>query len=368
MKRLDKLYNKLGLLRIDRYIISLFLGTFAFILMLIMVIIIVIDIQEKLENFMAPGLKFSEIINYYIALIPYFAVLLAPLFTFITVVFFTSKLAGRSEIIAMQAAGMSFNRILKPYMISAAVIALSSFVLSSEIIPILNNTRINFTNKWVKNKKLEMDQNIQVAVAPGVIAYFSTFDARENMGYNFSLQQFDENTLISQLTASRISYDSLYHWTIYDYSERTFEGLKEVNSTGTAKDTLLTLTPSDLLISSEDGELLVTRELYQYIGEQKKRGVGNIQNFEVEYHRRFASIPAAFILTLIGVSLSSRKVKGGIGVNMAIGLVLAFAYILLFTVSSAYAISGVMSPMVAAWFANIIFIPIAIFFYLKAPR
>lgn len=368
MKKLEKLYNRLGLLRLDRYIISRFLGTFAFILTLIMVIIIVIDIQEKLENFMAPGLTLKEIIDYYIALIPYFAVLLAPLFTFITVVFFTSKLAARSEIIAMQAAGMSFNRLLRPYMISAAVIAFTSFIFSSEVIPILNNTRINFTNKWVMNKKLEMDQNIQIAVAPGVIAYFNTFDSRENMGYNFSLQKFEDNTLVSQLTANRISYDSLHHWTVYDYNIREFEGLKETNTSGVEKDTLLVLSPNDLLISSEDGELLVTGALVKYIKEQKKRGVGNIQNFEVEFHRRFASIPAAFILTLIGASLSARKVKGGMGINMAIGLIIAFAYILLFTVSSAYAISGAMSPMMAAWLANIIFIPIAIFFYRKAPR
>lgn len=368
MKKPDKLYNKLGLLRLDRYIISRFLGTFAFILMLIMMIIVVIDVQEKIEDFMAPGLTLKEILNYYISLIPYFAVLLAPLFTFITVVFFTSRLAARSEIIAMQAAGMSFNRLLRPYMISAGVIAFSSFILSSEVIPILNITRINFTNTWVKNKKLEIDQNIQVAVSPGVIAYFSTFDARDNMGYNFSLQRFEDNTLISQLTAHRISYDSLYHWTIYDYNIRNFEGLVESNISGTSKDTLLILTPNDLLISAEDGELLVTADLVKYINEQKKRGVGNIQNFEVEFHRRFASIPAAFILTLIGASLSARKVKGGMGINMAIGLVFAFAYILLYTVSSAYAISGVMSPMMAAWLANVIFFPIAIFFYLKAPR
>lgn len=367
-KKINQLYQKLGLLSLDRYIISRFLGTFGFILLLIMVIIIVIDIQEKIENFMAPGLTLKEIVNYYIALIPYFAVLLAPLFTFITVVFFTSKLAARSEIIAMQAAGMSFKRLLRPYMISAGVIALTSFFLSSEVIPILNNTRINFTNRWVMNKKLEMDQNIQVAVAPGVIAYFSTFDARERTGYNFSLQKFEENTLISQLTASRITYDSLYHWTIYEYNIREFEGLKEINSSGAYRDTLMTLTPNDLLISAEDGELLVTRELVRYINDQKKRGVGNIQNFEVEFHRRFASIPAAFILTIIGACLSARKVKGGMGVNMAIGLIIAFAYILLFTVSSAYAVSGVMSPLVAAWFANLIFIPIAIIFYLKAPR
>lgn len=368
MGKRDDFYHKIGLLRLDRYIIGRFLGTFAFILALILSIIVVIDIQEKLENFMAPGLTLRAIIEYYIALIPYFAILLAPLFIFITVVYFTSKLAARSEIIAMQAAGMSFNRLLRPYMISATVIALVSFVFSSAIIPRLNETRINFTNTWVLDQKVVVDQNIQAAVAPGEIAYFSTFDARENMGYNFSLQKFEGNTLVSQLTAKRITYDSLYHWTVYDYHIRDFEGLKESNRYGMQLDTLLMLMPSDLLISREDGELLTTRKLSKYIRQQKHRGVGNIEPFQVEYHRRFASIPAAFILTIIGASLSAKKVKGGIGINIAIGLALAFIYILLFWISSAYAISGVMSPIMAAWLPNLIYAPIALFFYLRAPR
>ena len=228
------LLDRLGVKRIDRYIISRFLGTFLFALMLILIIIVVIDIQEKMEEFLNPALPFMDIVWYYIAFIPYYALLLSPLFIFITVVFFTSKLAARSEIIAMQAAGMSFNRILRPYFISAAIIAVVSFVFSAWIIPNLNVIRIDFTNTWVKNKKVEMDQNIQAAVAPGEVVYFSTFDARENMGYNFSLQKFEENTLTSQLTAQRIAYhsDSLYHWTVYDYHIRTFDGLKEHNEYG----------------------------------------------------------------------------------------------------------------------------------------
>ncbi|MBR8713007.1 LptF/LptG family permease [Porphyromonas levii] len=368
MRLRDKIYNKLGITRIDKYIIKRFLSTFVFSLLLILLIIVVIDIQEKMEEFMNPALPLSRILEYYVALVPYFANLLAPLFIFIAVVFFTSKLAARSEIIAMQAAGMSFKRILRPYMISAAIIAVIAFVFSGWIIPRLNVTRISFTNTYVQNQKVEVDENIQAAVAPGEIVYFSTFDSRENMGYNFSLQKFVDNTLVSQLTAPRISYDSLHHWTVYDYQIRTFEGLKEHNEYGAQLDTLLILTPADLLISREDGEQLTNTELSTYIAQQKNRGVGNIQAFQVEYYRRYASIMAAFILTIIGVSLSARKVKGGLGFNMAIGLFLAFAYILLFTISSAYAISGALTPLVAAWLPNLIYTPIAFALYLKAPR
>lgn len=362
--------ERLGILRIDRYIIGRFLSTFLFTLALIMAIIVVVDVQEKLDNFMNPALTLREIIDYYIALIPYFAILLAPLFIFIACVFITSKLASRSEIIAMSSAGMSFNRLLRPYMVSAAILAAFSFVLSGEVIPYLNRTRIAFTNKWVENKEVKQGDNVQLAVRPGVIAFFSTYDKDSRTGYNFSLEQFEDNTLRSRLTARRIEYDadSTFHWTVYDYHIRDFHGLVEQDRMGDRLDTLLTITPQDILISPEDGEMLTTGQLYSYIEAQKKRGMGNIKNFQVEFHRRFASIPAAFILTLIGVCLSARKVKGGIGLNVALGLVMAFAYILFYTISASYAISGAMSPLMAAWLPNLIFIPIAAFFYWKAPR
>lgn len=363
-----KWLSRIGLHRIDLYIISRFLGTFVFTLVLILAIIVVIDVQEKLESFMKPGMTLQIILDYYLALIPYFAVFLAPLFIFITVVFFTSQLAGRSEIIAMQAAGMSFTRLLRPYMFSASILALISFTLSSELLPKLNKTRIAFTDNWVLNQKVTMDRNLQAAIGPGVIAYFGTFDTTERTGYNFSIEQFDSTTLVSRLTAPRIVYDSTYHWTVYDYNIRYFEGLKERNESGAELDTMLLITPADLVISKEDGEQLTTRELRTYIARQKERGMGNIQNFQVELHRRFASIPAAFILTLIGACLSARKVKGGMGLNIALGLLLAFSYILLFTISSSYAINGALSPFMAAWLPNFIFIPIAIFFYWRAPR
>lgn len=362
--------EKLGILRIDRYIIGRFLSTFLFTLALIMAIIVVVDVQEKLDNFMNPALTMREIIDYYIALIPYFAILLAPLFIFIACVFITSKLASRSEIIAMSSAGMSFNRLLKPYMIAAAILSAFTFVLQGELIPYLNRTRIAFTNKWVENLEVKQGDNVQLAVQPGVIAFFSTFDKDTQTGYNFSLEQFEENTLSSRMTARRIEYhpDSVYHWTVYDYHIRDFHGLVEEDQMGDQLDTLLMITPQDILISPEDGEMLTTGQLYAYIEAQEKRGMGNIKNFQVEFHRRFSSIPAAFILTLIGVCLSARKVKGGIGLNVALGLLMAFAYILFYTISASYAISGAMSPLMAAWLPNIIFIPIAAILYWRAPR
>ena len=362
-------WETIGVRRIDRYIIGRFLGTFLFALALIMAIIVAIDVQEKLEVFMRPEVSMGAILVYYVALIPYFAVLLTPLFIFISVVFFTSKLASRSEIIAMQSTGMSFIQLLKPYMISAAIIAAVSFVFSSEIIPKLNILRVNFEDTYVApDLRIVSDRNIQVMIGPGKVAYFGTFDVDEETGYQFSLEYYDDNTLRSRMTGSSIKYDSLYHWTIKDYNIRDFEGLKEVNSSGAELDTMLFLTPQDVVVGRQAADKLKTGELVSFIENQKKRGVGNIQAFQVELHRRFASILAAFILTLIGVSLSARKVKGGIGLNVAIGLLLAFGYILLFTISSSYAVSGVLSPFIAAWIPNFIYIPIALFFFYRAPR
>ena len=367
--RWDDWLTKVGILRIDRYIIGQFLGTFLFTIALIMAIIVAIDIQEKLDIIMDPMVSRAVIIRYYIALIPYFSVLLTPLFIFLSVVFFTSKLAARSEIIAMQAAGMSFNRLLYPYMISAGIVALVSFVFSSEIIPKLNVHRVSFEDTYVSpDRKVVTDRNLQVMIGPGEVAFFSTFETDNNVGYNFSLEKYEDNKLVSRMTGQTITYDSLFHWTAHNYQIRNFEGLVEEVHSGDQLDTTLLITPSDIVVAWQGGDQMTTSELHDYVQKQKKRGVGNIQAFQVEFHRRFASIPAAFILTLIGVALSARKAKGGTGVNIAIGLVLSFSYILLFMISTSYAVSGALSPLMAAWLPNLIFLPIAFLCYLKAPR
>ncbi|MDH6356492.1 LptF/LptG family permease [Parabacteroides sp. PF5-9] len=360
---------KFKLRRIDTYIIKQFLGTYIFAIALIISISVVFDINEKIDKFLSPDVPLKAIIfDYYLNFIPYFANLFSPLFTFIAVIFFTSKLADNSEIIAMLASGMSFKRLMVPYFISATIIALATFVLNAYIIPPANTTRIEFQNQYIRNKKVDYARNIQLEVEPGVIAYFDRYDARPNMGYRFSLEKFEGKKLVSRLTANSIKYDSLYQWTVIDYLIRDFDGMHEHISQGSRKDTTLTIVPSDFLISPTDAETMTTPELSTYISRQKQRGIGNIQNFEIEYHKRYASIMAAFILTTIGAALSSRKIKGGMGLNIGIGLGLSFSYILFLTVTSTFAISGYVSPMVAAWIPNIIYTFIAIFLYTKAPN
>ena len=212
---------KLKLKRIDWYIIKQFLGTYVFAIALIISISVVFDINEKIDKFLNPDVPLKAIIvDYYMNFIPYFANLFSPLFTFIAVIFFTSKLADRSEIIAMLSSGMSFRRLMLPYALSAAIIAAVTFVLNAYIIPPANKTRIDFQNKYIRNKKVDYVRNAQLEIEPGVIAYFDSYDARSNMGYRFSLEHFEEKKLVSRLTAKSIKYDSLYQWTVIDYMIR----------------------------------------------------------------------------------------------------------------------------------------------------
>ena len=355
--------------KLDWYIIRQFLGTYVFAIVLIISISVVFDINEKIDSFLKPEVTLWAIVtDYYMNFVPYFANLFSPLFTFIAVIFFTSKMADNSEVIAMLASGMSFRRFMKPYFISAAIIATVTFILNSFIIPPANITRIDFQNTYIKNKKVDYARNVQLEVEPSVIAYFDRYDARSNMGYRFSLEKFEGKKLISRLSANSIKYDSLHNWTVIDYMIRDFHGMKETITKGTRMDTVMTIVPSDFLISKNDCEKMTTPELDVYINRQKKRGIGNIQLFEIEYHKRFAAIMAAFILTTIGASLSSRKIKGGMGLNIGIGLGLSFAYILFTTVTSTFAINGYVSPMMAAWIPNIVYTFIAIILYQKAPR
>lgn len=354
---------------LDRYIIKKFLGTFVFSIVLIISISVVFDINEKIDKFITNNASLQEIVfDYYLNFIPYYANLFSSLFVFIAVIFFTSKLASNSEIIAILSNGISFKRLLKPYMISATIIAIITFVFGSFIIPPSNIKRIDFENKYVRKKSVDYASKIQMQAAPGVIAYFGSYDNATKTGYSFSLDKFDENKLESRLTANKIEYDSAFQWTIKDYQIRNFEGLEEKITSGETIDTTLYITPRDFLISETDHQLMTTPGLFRYIESQKKRGIGNMQAFEIEYHTRFASILSAFILTLIGASLSARKMKGGMGLNIGIGLALSMGYILFMTISATFAVTGLVSPMIAAWIPNMVFSVIALFLYTKAPN
>ena len=357
--------------RLDWYIIKKFLGTYVFAIALIISIAVVFDFNEKMDRFMSHEAPWNAIVfDYYLNFIPYFANLFSPLFVFIAVIFFTSKLAENSEIIAMFSTGMSFKRMLRPYMVSAAIIAVVAFCLGSYVIPKGSVTRINFEDKYYKPRKANTARNIQLEVDSGVIAYIERFEDYSKTGYRFSLDKFNDKQLVSHLTARSITYDTtaVHKWKIKDYMIRQMDGMKESITKGDRIDTTLFMEPADFLIMKNQQEMLTSPQLSEYISRQRQRGFANIKEFEIEYHKRIAMSFASFILTLIGVSLSSKKTKGGMGLHLGIGLALSFSYILFQTIASTFAVNGNMPPVIAVWIPNIMYAFIAFYLYRKAPK
>ncbi|MCD8292985.1 MAG: LptF/LptG family permease [Prevotellaceae bacterium] len=348
-----------------------FLGTYVFAILLIISIAVVFDFNEKMDRFMSHDAPWKAIIfDYYLNFIPYFANLFSPLFVFIAVIFFTSKLAENSEIIAMFSTGMSFKRMLRPYMISAAIIAVVTFCLGAYVIPKGSITRLDFEDKYYKPRKTTSARNIQLEVDSGVIAYIERFEDRSKTGYRFSLDKFKEKQLVSHMTARSITYDTtaVHRWTVRDYMIRELNGMRENIFKGDRIDTTLQMEPADLLVTRNQQEMMTSPQLDTYIDRQRQRGFANIKEFEIEYHKRIAMSFASFILTLIGVSLSSRKTKGGMGLHLGIGLALSFSYILFQTIASTFAVNGNVPPSIAVWIPNILYAFIAFYLYKKAPK
>lgn len=369
-----KKYDPLQYIQLmDRYIIKKFIGTYIYSIALIISISIVFDINENLAKFATYHAPLRAIVfDYYMNFVPYFANLFSPLFVFIAVIFFTSKLAGNSEIIAMLACGMSFKRLLRPYLISAALIAVLNFYLGAYVIPKGTVVRHDFESLYKNNKKNTTATNIQLMVDKGTVAYISQYDDIRKTGYGFSLYKFDKKKLVSHMTSSIIQYDTIsdsrYHWKARNYKIRELKGMREKITSGSEIDTLIMMEPMDLIFSKGQQETFTSPELKRYISKQQERGSSNVVQYEVEYHKRIATSFASFILTIIGVSLSSRKRKGGMGMYLGIGLALSFSYILLQTISSTFAINANTPPLLAAWIPNILYAFIAYYCYRQAPN
>ncbi|MBR6828105.1 MAG: LptF/LptG family permease [Prevotella sp.] len=359
--------------RIDWYIIKKFIGTYIYSILLIISIAIVFDINENLAKFTTNHAPIRAIVfDYYANFVPYFANLFSPLFVFIAVIFFTSNLASNSEIIAMLASGMSFRRLMRPYFISAALIAVLNLYLGAYVIPQGTIVRQNFEELYKNNKKTTSATNVQLQVGKGVIAYIQQYDDNSKTGYGFSLDKFEKKKLVSHMTASVIRYDTIsdsrYHWRAQSYKIRTLKGLREEIKTGAELDTTIMMEPMDLVFSKGQQETFTSPELLAYISKQQERGSQNVVQYEVEFHKRIAMSFASFILTVIGASLSSRKRKGGMGLYLGIGLALSFTYILLQTISATFAINAGTPAMLAEWIPNILYVFIAYFCWRQAPN
>ncbi len=359
--------------RIDRYIIAKFLGTYFFSIVLIISIGVVFDFNENIDRFTESQAPWKAIaVDYYLNFIPYYANLFSALFVFISVIFFTTKLADHSEIIAMISAGISRRRLMVPYMISAAIIAALTFYLGAEVIPRSSVKRLAFENTYKKRvKDPTYAEKVQLQVDTGVIAYMEHFDGMSKTGMHFSLDKFENKKLVSHLSANTAVYDTLsdvrYQWHLRDVTIRELRGMKEKITNYNQIDSIIRMEPRDFLFIRNQQETMTNAELKDYIEKQRNRGSGNLSIFEVEYHKRFASPFAAFILSTIGMSLSSRKRKGGMGFSLGIGIALSATYILLQGISATFSTNAGMHPALAAWMPNILYTIIAIWLYKRAP-
>ena len=333
--------------KIDWYIIRKFIGTYFFSIALIISISIVFDVNENLAKFTQYHAPLRAIVfDYYANFIPYFANMLAT--------------------------GISFKRLLRPYMFTCVLLAGLSYYLSAYVIPHGTVIRQNFETMYKNKKKQTAADNVQLQVGPGVIAYIQHYDDTQKQGYGFCLDRFKDKKLISHLTAMTVQYDTIsdskFHWKLSNWKIRQLKGLREHITTGATKDTIIQMEPMDLVYSKGQQETFTSPALRDYISKQINRGSGNVVQYEVEYHKRIASSFASFILTIIGASLSARKRKGGMGMYLGIGLALSFTYIMLQTVSASFAVNAGFPPVLAAWMPNLIFIVIALICYRQAPN
>lgn len=357
--------------KLDVYIVKKFILTFFIALLLIIGIVIIFDISEKVDYFVKNEAPLKAIVfDYYVNFIPYFMNMFSPLFVFITVIFFTSKMAANSEIIAILSCGISFHRMIRPYMFSAALIAIFSLTLNLFVIPRANKTRVEFESQYIKQKDRFASRNVHYQIAPGEFVYVESFSSWNNTAYKFTLETIENNQITSKVTAESAVWDTTFQgWRLRNYFIRDYsESLEDNVRSGARLDTVINLTLKDFYQNENTVETLTYSELNELIATQEMRGDENVKYALIEKHTRFALPFSAFILTIMGVALSSRKRRGGIGWNIGIGIALSFSYILFLRFSQMFVFTGVLPPGIALWVPNILFAIIAIALYRIAPK
>ena len=353
---------------LDIYIIKKFLGTFFYAITLIISIAVVFDISENLDEFLSKGIPTKDIVfDYYLNFIPYFANLFSSLFTFVAVIYFSSKMAYNTEIIAILSSGMSYMRLMWPYMVSAFIIAVFTFILGNYVIPPANGGMIGFKEKYIAVASFETQRNIHYQIEPGVFIYIQTFSS-SNVGYRFTLEKFENRELKEKLTADNIRWDEeRKKWVINNYWKRIFHKDREEIVKGYQLDTTLNMSPADFKIEKKAMETLTTPELNREIDKLRLRGVNTV-TYVLERHKRISGPFSAFILTMIGATLASRKIKGGLGFHLGLGLLFSFSYILFMQISTVFAVNGNTPPGLAVWIPNLIYSVIAFFTYRWAAK
>lgn len=355
---------------IDRYIIKKYIGTFLYTMAIFTVVAVIFDVSERLDDFLKYKAPLSKIVfEYYAGFIPFYLNFLSPLINFIAVIFFTAKMANQTEIVPILSGGMSFNRFLRPYLISATIIFFITLIFNIYIIPRTNKLKVGFENVYVKPVKNNTKLSTHMQIDQNSYVYVESFDNDRKIGYNFILEIFDEKELKEILIADRITWDSVQvKWQIHNYSVRTIDSLKETMTKGDLKDTTLDMSPRDFEIYDNLYTAMSNNELNTRIEKERTRGTGLMSNLKLEKYKRYIYPFSAFVLTLMGVALSSRKARGGIGLSLGLGIALSFTYILFIQFATMFSLKGGLSPLLATLIPNIIFSIVAVYLLIKAPK
>ncbi|WP_247236975.1 LptF/LptG family permease [Telluribacter sp. SYSU D00476] len=355
---------------LDRYLLKNFLLTYVFVAMVIVLIICVIDYTEKIDNFINKQAPARAIIfDYYLNLIPYWANYISPLMVFIATVFFTSRIAARTEIVAMLSTGISFGRLLLPYFMGATVLGLLTFYLVGWVLPKANKVRNAFEQQYVKDEFFYDGRNVHIKIAPEVYAYLESYNVATKTGNKFTLETIRDNKLVQKLSADRIEWKpEKKKWTIHDYRVRTLDSLQENLTFGTEVDTTINLSPKDFESNYNLFETFTLPELNNYIELLQSRGADGVEVYLIEKYTRFTQPFAILILTAIGVIVSARKSRRGVGWQIAMGFLLAFIYILFFLLSKGVAEAGNINTLFAVWLPNIVFSIIGVVLFKTLPR
>ncbi|WP_018477230.1 LptF/LptG family permease [Pontibacter roseus] len=355
---------------LDKYILKKFLTTYVFTVLIMVSVILVIDFTEKNDDFIKHNVAISEIIfDYYIHLIPFYANMLSPITVFIATVFVTAKMASHTEIVAILSGGVSFRRLLVPYLIGSTFIAGLIFLLIGWVIPNANKESVAFQVKYVKSPFTFDNRNIHIKVAPDTYVYMESYNVTAHVGYNFAIEQIKGTDLSKKLTASSVTWDpDLEKWHVDRYTLRTFDGEKETIYHGGALDTTLNLLPKDFESTYKLEQTMTLPELNNYIAEKMDRGADDTEIYLIEKYERYSYPFAIIILTVIGVIVSARKARGGVGIQIALGFFLAFVFIIFVITSRSLAQVGDLEPHIAAWVPSIIFTGIGFLLYRYIPR
>ena len=357
--------------RLDWYIISKFMVTFFMSLLFLAVLIIIFDISEKIDDFVRKSVPLREIaFDYYMNFVPYFINQYSPMFVFLTVIFFTSKMTQDSEVVAMLSSGISYHRIVRPYILSAAVVAVISLVAGMWILPRANATRVEFEQKYNPYRKVKMGHDMHYKLENDVFVYFESFSAYNNTAYNFTMEDLHGGRMHSKLSAESAQYDTVSGvWKLRNYFIRDFdEGLQDHIRSGRQLDTVFSITRDDFFRNRYTIQQLNQRELNELIRTQISRGDASVNMSLIEKHNRFSLPISAFILTIIGLSLCTKKKRGGMGMNLAAGTALGFSYILFMQFSEMFVITDTLPAQVAVWLPNALYAIIAVVLYIKAPK